>query len=63
VLHGGQEVARHRLCQGRRQRCLDAAHLIGLVGGPRPDEAPSALATPALLRPLAEYEALTGGRW
>lgn len=63
VLHGGQEVAWHRRCHGRRQRCLDPAHLIGLVGGPCPADRASASAPPALLRPLAEYEALTGGRW
>lgn len=63
VLHGGQEVARHRRCHGRRQRCLDPAHLIGLVGGPCPADHASASTPPALLRPVAEYEALTGGRW
>src|SRR5512144_1838351 len=51
VLHGGQEVARHRRCQDRRQRCLDPAHLIGLVGGPRPADRSSVSAPPALLRP------------
>jgi len=63
VLQGGQEVARHRRCHGRRHRCLDPAPLIGLVGGPCPADPASASTPPALLRPLAEYEALTGGRW
>jgi hypothetical protein len=68
VRHGACEVAVHKLVDGRRQRVTDTAHLAGVAGlGGRPVCAASALPhdpeppLPALLRPLAEYEALTGG--
>lgn len=69
VRHGACEVAIHQLVEGRRQRVIDTAHLAGVAGlGGRPVCAASALPDhpeppplPALLRPLAEYEALTGG--
>lgn len=63
VWHGGQEIAPHPRCQGRRQRCLDRAHLVGLVGGPHPAEGSPPPPPPALLRPLAEDESLAGGGW
>jgi hypothetical protein len=64
VTRGGLEVARHAVSTGRRQWVLDPAHLAGVVGvpvgaSPRTD----ATAAPALLRPLAEYEAIAGGGW
>jgi hypothetical protein len=69
VRHGSHKVAVHAVVQGRRQRVIDARHLEGVagVGGqpvraqpePVPQRPPQA--TPALLRPLAEYEALAGG--
>jgi hypothetical protein len=62
VRHGAREVAVHAL----RQRVVDAAHLKGVAGGARrPVQArlnPTGDPYPtALLRPLAEYEALVGG--
>ena len=67
VLHAGQEVAVHAHLAGQRRASIQRAHLIGVVGAdPRPKphgvEVPAA-APPALLRPLHEYEALTGGGW
>jgi transposase len=65
VRHAGQVVADHPVCEGRRQRIIDRAHLAGVVGATgtvrlsRPLPAPP----PDLLRPLAEYEAVTGGGW
>lgn len=65
VVHGGCEVARHEELPGRRGRSIDPAHLAGVAGmDGRPVRAASAVdnETPsALLRPLAEYEALIGG--
>lgn len=63
VRHAGDVVADHPVCESRHQRITDKAHLIGLIGGgPIQEEAPS-VQTPALLRPLAEYEAVVGGGW
>jgi transposase len=71
VHHAGREVAVHVRRAGRRQRVVDPAHFEGVAGfraraakpaasaaDPPETEPPSA---PALLRPLAEYEALIGG--
>lgn len=70
VFHGAQQVARHPVCAGRRQRVIERSHLVGIVGvPPRP---PAAAVPPdhpvppqpsPLLRPLAEYEAVAGGAW
>jgi hypothetical protein len=65
IHHGGREVALHAELKGRNGRAVDDAHLAGLVGsrmGPirRPPEI-FVDPTPALLRPLAEYEAVAGG--
>lgn len=70
VLDAGQEVARHPVSAGRRQRVIERSHLIGIVGA----ASPAAAAAPSpdhpaphrqrpLLRPLAEYEAVAGGAW
>jgi hypothetical protein len=65
--HGTQEVATHKLAEGKRQRVLDPAHLAGIAGAggravPHPAGAPAPpVLPPALARPLAEYEALIGG--
>jgi transposase len=69
VRHGSHEVAVHAVVEGRRQRVIDARHLEGVagVGGqpvraqpePLPQRPPQV--PPALLRPLAEYEAIAGG--
>lgn len=64
VRHAGEVVADHPVCDGRRQRITDKAHLTGLVGTGLIRAAPSLpLQSPALLRPLAEYEAVVGGGW
>lgn len=64
VRHAGEIVADHPLCEGRRQWTTDRAHLAGLVGAGPTREAPASSAPPpALLRPLAEYEAVAGGGW
>jgi transposase len=68
VFYADQTIATHAEAQGRRQRCLDPAHLDGIVGAARARvvDAPARGGpppTPALLRPLAEYEALLGGGW
>jgi hypothetical protein len=64
VRHGVREVAVHALAEGRRQRVIDAAHLDGVAGAGVTRarvELPGDPQSPALLRPLAEYEALVGG--
>jgi hypothetical protein len=64
VRHAGEVVADHPVCDGRRQRIVDRAHLAGLVGTGSFRAATSPpMPPPALLRPLAEYEALVGGGW
>ncbi|MBJ7544091.1 hypothetical protein JDN41_11060 [Rhodomicrobium udaipurense] len=65
MFHGGQEVAAHRAFDGRRQRIVEHSHFEGLAGA-RPlslsdDAAQQRPQAPALLRPLAEYEAHVGG--
>jgi hypothetical protein len=66
----GEEVARHDERRGRRERAILPGHLVGIVGhgdGRLSGEASPAPAPPMLpaelLRPLAEYEAVAGGRW
>jgi len=68
IRHGAREVAVHAETQGRRQRVIDRAHLEGVAGRDgavrrATIEAPPVLypSPPALLRPLAEYEAVAGG--
>ena len=65
VRHAGEVVADHALCRGRRQRIVERAHLAGVVGAAGTVRSAPAdiVAPPALLRPLAEYEALVGGGW
>lgn len=65
VRHAGEVVADHALCRGRRQRIVERAHLAGVVGaaGPVRSAPTDTVPPPALLRPLAEYEALVGGGW
>lgn len=68
IHHAGREVAVHARQAGRRQRLVDPAHFEGVAGFRakiiRTADRSSAAAeepAPALLRPLAEYEALIGG--
>lgn len=66
VHHGGREVAVHVELKGRYGRAVDDAHLAGLVGTterPVPLVMPTPVTPPssALLRSLAEYEAVAGG--
>jgi transposase len=68
VLHAGAEVARHAQRQGRRERAVEMAHLRGIVVGDTgtrlmADGTPMMLPIADLLRPLAEYEQVAGGRW
>ncbi|HEX8168518.1 MAG TPA: IS21 family transposase [Beijerinckiaceae bacterium] len=73
VSHAGREVAVHARQAGRRQRLVDPAHFEGVAGFRAKVVRPAVIAAdlslaaeeepspPALLRPLAEYEALIGG--
>lgn len=63
IRHAGDVVADHPQCGGRRQRIIDQAHLAGLVGASPARATMPPVAPPALLRPLAEYEAVAGGAW
>lgn len=63
VRHAGAVVADHAQCAGRRQWTVEREHLAGLVGTSAVRPAPSLMPPPALLRPLAEYEAAAGGAW
>jgi hypothetical protein len=63
--HAGREVAVHAELKGRHGRAVDDAHLSGLFGARErpihPTLADAVSPAPALLRPLAEYEAVAGG--
>ncbi|MBV8413621.1 MAG: IS21 family transposase [Verrucomicrobia bacterium] len=68
VLHAGREVAVHFELRGRHGRVTNDSHLVGIAGTPgKPVRTATvsdigiAQAPPALLRPLAEYEAAIGG--
>jgi transposase len=70
VVHAGREVALHAELKGRRGRAVNDCHLAGIAGTPERPIARMTVAvetelpeTPALLRPLAEYEAIAGGRF
>jgi transposase len=66
ILHAGQEVAAHPRLAGQRRASIQRQHLLGVVGTeprPRPVVMEVPAAAPELLRPLQEYEALTGGAW
>jgi len=63
VRHAGEVVADHAQCEGRRQRVIERTHLAGLVGAAPARATMPPVAPPALLRPLAEYEAVVGGAW
>lgn len=62
IAHAGREVAVHPREAGRRRRVVDDAHFEGVAGfRSRVVRLPEPTVEPALLRPLAEYEALIGG--
>lgn len=71
ITHAGVEVACHRRSAGRRGRITDRAHFDGVAGAAgrvirattETDGDTVAIPTAALLRPLAEYEAVAGGAW
>lgn len=72
IHHAGAEVACHDRRLGRRERVVDRAHLHGIIsrrenrpGDAETDGVPPLLAPRGieLLRPLAEYEQVTGGGW
>jgi transposase len=63
IFHAGREVAAHVEGTGHRQRIIDPAHFQGVAGFARPHAPTPAVASPGLLRPLAEYERLLGGSW
>ena len=64
-LTAGQDVARHLRLEGQRRASIQREHLLGIVGGERPPQTATVLPTAVdeLLRPLQEYEAVTGGAW
>jgi hypothetical protein len=66
--HAGREVAAHAELKGRHGRSMQDAHLAGVAGADghpvraaRPEDSCAVAPAPALLRPLAEYEAVAGG--
>ncbi len=61
VDYAGEEVARHAQLSGSRGRSIERGHLLG--GSPPPAEIEAPPPADALLRPLAEYEAIAGGAW
>ncbi len=66
IRHDGIEVAAHAEAAGRRQRVIDPGHYHGTPGLARPAPPPElaeAMPSPALLRPLADYEQAIGGGW
>jgi len=67
ITHAGQEVAVHARMAGQRRASIQREHLLGIVGTevrPKPSAVDTlSTAWPELLRPLQEYEALTGGGW
>jgi len=63
-------VARHARSAARHARIVERAHFDGVAGADGAvvrrivvDEEPPVTAAPALLRPLAGYEAVVGGGW
>jgi len=69
IRHAGTEIAQHLAVVGRRQRVVEPAHWVGIVGAPRGERPPTAAApvppspAPALLRSLADDEVAAGGGW
>jgi transposase len=67
IYHGAIEVAQHPEQTGQRRRCIDPAHLQGIVSKQATvspsTAAPSPVPAGELQRPLSEYEAIVGGAW
>jgi transposase len=67
IVHAGQDVAEHCRLSGQRRSSIHREHLLGIVGAePRPHPNAANVLAPApaeLLRPLHEYEVITGGAW
>jgi transposase len=67
ITHAGVEVAHHRRSAGRRGRIVDRARFDGVVGAAGRvtvvSDAIDAANQTALLRSLAEHEAVAGGPW
>ena len=63
IRHGTAEVAAHRQAEGRRNRIIERAHLVGVAADParRTPKPCAENPPPSLLRPLADYEAVAGG--
>jgi transposase len=61
IYRAGKEVASHYISNEQRGRYIQSLHLQGIIGSAC--AAKELIATPELLRPLAEYEAVVGGRW
>jgi hypothetical protein len=67
IFHAGVVVAGHDERRGRRERVIDAAHLVGIIAhdcaamGLPDAERPAPAGE--LLRPLSEYERVAGGAW
>jgi transposase len=63
VRHAGELVAEHAISHGRHERIVDPRHFAGVAGFSGPVRRPAEEPASALLRPLAEYEAVAGGSW
>lgn len=61
ILYENEEVARHPILQGRRNRAINPHHLKGIIKVNAKSFKDSV--SPALLRPLSEYESIVGGSW
>ena len=69
IVQAGKLVATHEERTGRRERAIGPGHFEGVAGfrekvqALSPNVSAGTVAAPALLRPLAEYEAAIGGAW
>lgn len=64
INHAGQEVAVHARLTGQRRASIHREHLLGVVGAEGlPYRKLEVAEEPVLLRPLQEYESVTGGGW
>lgn len=61
IYYHSEPVAKHPVCLGRRERTLEKSHLNGIISAPKL-ELVSQEKPAELLRPLADYEAVAGGR-